>query len=120
MAYALRLPVDVTELIYSMRDPRSWNGDKYRRGATRDTANWVSRPKSVYNPGLTILRRHYRIDGGTNFTIIRTDEYGDSLLQGIRALYLEKFALIERKRATKLEELYWQCEPCEQDACEEE
>ena len=30
MAYAFGLPRDVTDLIYSFRDPRNWNGDKYR------------------------------------------------------------------------------------------
>ena len=30
MAYVFGLPRDVTDLIYSFRDPLSWNGDKHR------------------------------------------------------------------------------------------
>ena len=30
MAYVFGLPRDVTDLIYSFRDPLNWNGDKYR------------------------------------------------------------------------------------------
>ena len=30
MAYIFGLPSDVTDLIYSFRDPLNWNGDKYR------------------------------------------------------------------------------------------
>ena len=30
MAYVFGLPSDVTDLIYSFRDPLSWNGDKHR------------------------------------------------------------------------------------------
>ena len=33
MAYAFGLPANVTQIIYSMRDPKNWNGDKYKRGA---------------------------------------------------------------------------------------
>ena len=30
MAYALGFPKDVTKLIYIMRDPNNWNGDKFK------------------------------------------------------------------------------------------
>ena len=30
MAYVFAMPKDVTTLIYSFRDPLSWNGDKHR------------------------------------------------------------------------------------------
>ena len=30
MAYALGFPKDITKLIYSMRDPNNWNGDKFK------------------------------------------------------------------------------------------
>ena len=42
MAYAFGFPPDVTNLIYSFRDKNNWNGDKYRRGSTRDAANWAT------------------------------------------------------------------------------
>jgi hypothetical protein len=41
MAYAFGFPPDVTNLIYSFRDKTNWNGDKYRRGSTRNAANWA-------------------------------------------------------------------------------
>ena len=57
MAYALGFPKDVTERIYSMRDPRNWNGDKYRRGATRGVAMWLDEIPSGFRESLNLHRR---------------------------------------------------------------
>ncbi len=40
MAYALGFPKDVTELLYSMRDPNSWNGDKNRSTPLGKLFSW--------------------------------------------------------------------------------
>ena len=57
MAYVFRFPADVTDVIYSMRDPSNWNSDKYCRGSARDAAD------SVETPGLS------PIAGGTRCTV---------------------------------------------------
>ena len=57
MAYAFRFPNDITDVIYSMRDGKNWNGDKHTRGKTRDCCDWYTIPRSVYNPGLAVLRQ---------------------------------------------------------------
>ena len=57
MAYALGFPKDVTGRIYSMRDAKNWNGDKYRRGATRDVAMWLDEIPSAFRESLNWHRR---------------------------------------------------------------
>ena len=53
MAYALGFPKDITDQIYDFRDPKNWNGDKYKTtplGALFKTGELliVRRPSAPY------------------------------------------------------------------------
>ena len=51
MAYALGFPKDVTERIYSMRDGKNWNGDKYRSTPVGRLFTWPHlRPQYMIEP----------------------------------------------------------------------
>ena len=71
MAYVFDFPLDVTALMYSMRDSKNWNGDKYRRGSTRPAADWISQPKSWLSPGLTVYMTGRMMGFYPNYTIYK-------------------------------------------------
>ena len=113
MAYALGFPKDVTGRIYSMRDAKNWNGDKYRRGATRDVANWWDKmPMGFRN-----------MDLETTLTVIISDFEPAAIchqdcpkkyeIWGPFDKYTNCVKSRERVLQEQLQEMWWQCEPCE-------
>lgn len=114
MAYALGFPKDVTERIYSMRDPRNWNGDKYRRGATRDVANWWDGvPPNFRNMELEKELTVIISNDGYPSLICHKDCPKKPELFAPFDKYVNYVKRREQQLQEQVQEMWWQCEPCE-------
>ena len=122
MAYVFGFPSDVTAIIYSMRDPKNWNGDKYRRGSTRPAADWIYGPNVLpLNLGLTVfvkIRTSRYMGVYPNYTIFEF-EHGNAFPERKKVFrpYLEKpvqFRPYLTYPDKELDEMWFQCEACEQ------
>ena len=120
MAYALGFPKDVTEHIYSMRDAKNWNGDKYRRGANRDVANWWDSRELLST--LQVDRLTGVITSGVIYPALTSHLVEKYIIQPdgiVRKIHCEiidpfdKWVDCTKKRRRQLQEMWWQCEPCE-------
>ena len=109
MAYVFGFPSDVTAIIYSMRDPKNWNGDKYRRGSTRPAADWIYGPNVLpLSLGLTVFVKIRRYTGVySNYTIFEF-EHGNAFPE--RKKVLRPYVIDPDK---ELDEMWFQCEACE-------
>ena len=82
-----------------MRDPNNWNGDKYRRGATRDVANWWDKiPSGLRN-----------LDLETTLTVIIVDDVAMICHQDCPKKYerigpFDKYVKYVKKREQQLQE----------------
>ena len=83
MAYVFDFPSDVTALVYSMRDPKNWNGDKFRGGSTRPAADWFDQHKDSYRPGLTVCISIRLRAIPTEYAMFEALDYGEAQVVNI-------------------------------------
>ena len=90
----------------------NWNGDKYRRGSSRDAADWISESKSSLSPGSIVFMTGRRMGFFPMYTIYEVLENGDVTAKKQRQPDPVNLRVIMERRR-KLNEMWFQCEPCE-------
>ena len=90
----------------------NWNGDKYRRGSSRDAADWICESKSSLSPGSIVFMTGRRMGFFPMYTIYEVLENGDVTAKKQRQPDPVNLRVIMERRR-KLNEMWFQCEPCE-------
>ena len=139
MAFAFRLPQDVADLIYSMRD---WRWEMVRDGGKTPSArcfdacpqscDYIGEQPRVWAYGLPVVGVESDRDAIDYGELYNTD-HGPSFLSDVRVIVHDrgamrfwcfrlrdkngrtpaKFQRLQKRHDRRIKETWWQCEPCE-------